>query len=93
VQSSATHLTELESLARDEVGVLSVWSEPVVLLKAAGAKPTSAKNAAGGKQGRITRNWTLPDGQRELTVVEQTSFDLDKVRIYPLTSNIMSNPT
>lgn len=30
------------------------------------------------KQGRISRAWALPSGQ-QLTLVEQTSFDLDKV--------------
>lgn len=33
------------------------------------------------KQTRITRAWPLPNGLGELRLVEQTSFDLDKVAI------------
>lgn len=34
----------------------------------------------GKKQGRIRREWDLP-GDGTLQVIEQTSFDLDKVRV------------
>ncbi|WWD16604.1 hypothetical protein CI109_101032 [Kwoniella shandongensis] len=37
------------------------------------------KDDMGPKQGRITRDWTLPgDSGKYLKIVEQTSFDLDK---------------
>jgi hypothetical protein len=38
-----------------------------------------AKDEDGPKQSRIRREWCLPDGG-ELRIIEQTSFDLDKVR-------------
>lgn len=78
VESGSRHTTSLESLTGSSVGVLSVWSEPVEVLKGS-SKPSSSKNVAGGKQGRITRGWTLPGDEDELVIVEQTSFDLDKV--------------
>ncbi|WOO85180.1 Protein-lysine methyltransferase METTL21D [Vanrija pseudolonga] len=51
--------------------------------KAAGKDKAGGKPKAKGgkddtpKQGRISRAWALPSGQ-QLTLVEQTSFDLDK---------------
>ena len=77
MESGSQHTTDLEGLAGSSVIVLSVWSEPVEILR--GSKSASSKNAAGGKQGRILRGWSLPGGREELKIVEQTSFDLDKV--------------
>lgn len=45
--------------------------------KGAGGAAGKGKEEEGRKQGRITRDWTL--GKRRLSIIEQTSFDLDKV--------------
>lgn len=83
----------LERLLADP-GVLGVWSEGIELLpafapdpkeKAKGKADSKAKKGDKGKgkakeapkQSRITRSW--PTAYGALKVVEQTSFDLDKV--------------
>lgn len=78
----------LERLLADP-GVLGVWSEGIELLPAPSAvgKPVKGKGDKGKdkgkgkkeapKQSRITRSW--PTSYGALKVVEQTSFDLDKV--------------
>jgi len=74
------------------VGVIGVWSEGIKLtrkdvrgLGGGGMQQGKSKRKGkakeddeGQKQGRIWREWALPDG-RELGVVERTSCDLDKV--------------
>ncbi|EJT46430.1 chromosome organization and biogenesis -related protein [Trichosporon asahii var. asahii CBS 2479] len=81
----------LERLLADP-GVLGVWSEGIELLPAAAPDPKAAKGKGkkgdkgdkgkgkakeAPKQSRITRSW--PTAYGALKVVEQTSFDLDKV--------------
>ena len=71
----------LDSLAKHICGV---WSEPITFL---GGRPIKGKTDKQGavKQGRVFREWQVgpvlvgqgPDNI--LRVVEQTSFDLDKV--------------
>lgn len=79
----------LQTLGRHVCGV---WSEPISFL---GGRPAKGKGKAdkqgpATKQGRVFREWEvgLPRGQGAddvLRIVEQTSFDLDKVRITPFT--------
>jgi hypothetical protein len=45
----------------------------------ASAKGKGKEKDEGPKQGRILREWSLDDGGM-MAIVEQTSFDLDKVR-------------
>jgi hypothetical protein len=63
--------------------VIGVWSEPIKTV-ASDAKG-KGKDALAGKQTRISRSWRLGPGHSGenkhdiLTIIEQTSFDLDKV--------------
>lgn len=72
----------LERLLGDP-GVLGVWSEGIELLPPAIEPAKKDKGKSKGKtkeapkQSRITRSWLTSYGA--LKVVEQTSFDLDKV--------------
>lgn len=81
----------LERLLADP-GVLGVWSEGIEILPASPSDPKAkgrgdskgkkgdkgkGKVKEGAKQSRIARSW--PTSYGALKVVEQTSFDLDKV--------------
>ena len=93
VEDSEPKKSILEYGAEDKPPIIGVWSEGIVLARAeapssgvvkkvggekAKAKKKGGKEEEGKKQGRIEREWSVPDG-KDLKVVEQTSFDLDKV--------------
>ena len=82
-------LMSVDALLGDP-GVLSVWSEGISILPSSSSgalkKEDKGKKGKGReedvpKQGRISREWTLGDIEDRaiLRIVEQTSFDLDKV--------------
>ena len=89
---TSTSSPTLFELSDDHVGVIGVWSEGIEMLQGVARKVEVARSREEGgkgranakghdtdrKQGRISREWDLPcDGLMRL--VEQTSFDLDKV--------------
>lgn len=72
--------------------VCGVWSEPIVLFGGRPRSKTEKQGSAVGKQTRVFREWAVGDTKSRvvgtetgsasdgiLRIVEQTSFDLDKV--------------
>ena len=82
----------LLGLSDDHVGVIGVWSEGIDIIQRGVKTAEVARDREGRgkgravakgydadrKQGRISREWELPCKAR-MRLVEQTSFDLDKV--------------